>query len=72
MAGRENSPINPTAILRLMTHPISAGQIAARLGRSSSSITHVINTHLLDQVECEKRLGKLNRLPVMHYWRKES
>ena len=72
MAGRENSPIDPEVVLRLLKYPVTADQVAQRLGRSNSSIGHIIRTHLSDQVESEKRVGKGNRLPLMHYWRKES
>lgn len=69
MAGRENSPIDPEDVLRLMKYPISAKQLAQRLGRSTSSIMHVIDRHLGDRIEEDMRLGS-GRRRARHFWRK--
>ena len=71
MAGRENSPIDPADVLRCLKFPISAKQVGKRLGRTSSSVTHIIERHLSDQVESDLRITQGTRM-ARHYWRKDT
>lgn len=72
MAGKTNSPIDPALIRKVLTYPISARQIAGRVGCHAATVTYIIATHFADVVDSDMRYGNGSRSKERHYWLREN
>lgn len=72
MAGKINSPINPALIRKVLTYPISARQIAGRVGCHAGTVTYIIAKHFANDVDSDLRYGNGSRSKERHYWLREN